>query len=267
MKIALGIEYDGSGFRGWQTQAEVRTVQDCVEVALSRVAAHPVKVFCAGRTDAGVHACTQVVHFETTAVRSLRAWTLGANANLPPEIGVLWARMVPDKFHARFSATARAYRYLIANRATRGALWARHVAWECRPLAVEPMARAAQFLLGEHDFSSFRAAGCQAHHPQRTIRRIEVARVQEFVTLEIQANAFLQHMVRNIVGALLEIGRGEREVVWMQELLLARDRRRGGVTAPPSGLYFLGVEYPAIFDLPDSHSAPLPFNLETAVDR
>lgn len=257
MKLALGIEYDGSGFSGWQTQPQGRTIQPCLEKALSRVAAQPVKVYCAGRTDAGVHACAQVVHFKTEAVRTPRAWTLGANANLPSEISVLWARPVPDSFNARFSATARAYRYIISNRATRVALWAGKVAWECRPLDAARMAGAAQFLLGEHDFSSFRAAGCQAHHPIRTIRRIAVARNDDLVLIEVEANAFLQHMVRNIVGALLEIGRLERPVEWMREVLLARDRARGGITAPSSGLYFLGAEYPPRFEIPDPGPALL----------
>lgn len=250
MRIALGIEYDGSNFSGWQTQTQVRTIQPCVENALSQVAARPIKVYCAGRTDAGVHACGQVIHFETDAIRTPRAWTLGTNANLPPDVSVLWAQSVPDSFNARFSANARAYRYVIANRATRVALWTGKVAWECRPLSAEPMVRAARCLLGAHDFSSFRAAGCQAHHPVRTIRRIDVVRDQEHIVIDIEANAFLQHMVRNIVGALLEIGRGERAIEWMAELLRARDRTRGGTTAPPGGLYLMRVEYPANFQLP-----------------
>ena len=258
MRIALGIEYDGTGFHGWQTQPQVPTIQRCLEEALSRVAAHPVKVYCAGRTDAGVHACAQVVHFETESVRTPRAWTFGANANLSPPVSVLWAQPVPVNFNARFSATARAYRYIISNRATRVALWTGKVGWECRPLDAERMASAARCLLGEHDFSSFRAAGCQARHPIRVIHRINVVRDKELVLIEVEANAFLQHMVRNIVGALLEVGRLDRPVEWMGELLRARDRTCGGITAPPGGLYLLRVEYPPSFEIPDSSSTLWP---------
>jgi tRNA pseudouridine38-40 synthase len=258
MRIALGLEYDGSNFSGWQSQTHVRAIQPCVEDAVSRVAAQPVKVFCAGRTDAGVHACGQVVHFETESVRSARAWTLGTNANLPPDVSVLWAQPVPATFNARFSAIARVYRYVIANRATRVALWARKMTWECRPLDVEKMARAARYLLGEHDFSSFRAAGCQALHPVRTIRKINVARDRDLIVVDVEANAFLQHMVRNIVGVLLGIGRGERPVEWMAELLLARDRNQGGMTAPPGGLYFMRVEYAAQYQLPPNPAWRMP---------
>jgi len=250
MRIALGIEYDGTRFSGWQTQRHARAIQPLVEHALSKVADAPVKVVCAGRTDAGVHACCQVVHFDTHAERTMRAWTLGANAHLPEDVSVRWARPVSDHFNARFSALARAYRYVIANRPTRAAIWAHKVTWECRALDAERMARAAASLLGEHDFSSFRAAGCQAHHPVRTLRRISVVRDGELVVIDVEANAFLHHMVRNIVGVLLEIGRGERPVEWMSELLAARDRARGGMTAPPGGLYFMRVEYPREFEFP-----------------
>lgn len=259
MKIALGVEYDGSAFSGWQTQRHARTVQSCLEQALSVVADHAVGTWCAGRTDAGVHAVGQVVHFETQATRSLRAWVLGTNANLPPEVAVRWAREVSPDFNARFSATARAYRYLIINQPTRLALWARRATWELRPLQVEAMHEAAQALVGEHDFSSFRAAGCQAHHPVRTLYRISIRRDAGKVVLDVEANAFLQHMVRNLTGALLEVGRGERPAAWIADLLAARDRTRAGVTAPPDGLYLTRVDYPEHFGIPLPEAAHSPW--------
>ncbi|MGD9604498.1 MAG: tRNA pseudouridine(38-40) synthase TruA [Gammaproteobacteria bacterium] len=258
MRIALGIEYDGTRFSGWQTQSHARAIQPAVEHALTKVADSPVKVVCAGRTDAGVHACCQVVHFDTLAVRTMRAWTLGANAHLPGDVSVRWAQPIADHFNARFSAIARAYRYVITNRPTRAALWAHKVTWECRPLDVAHMDEAARVLLGEHDFTSFRAAGCQARHPVRTLRAISVIRDGELVVIDVEANAFLHHMVRNIAGTLLEIGRGERPVAWMSHLLAARDRTRGGMTAPPGGLYFMGVRYPEEFGLPGVEWAPPP---------
>ncbi len=253
MRIALGIEYDGSQFSGWQAQRHaVRTIQACVEAAVSTVAAHPIRVQCAGRTDAGVHACGQVVHFDTEASRSSRSWTLGTNANLPQDISVCWAEAVPVAFHARFSAVARSYRYVIANRATRGALWANKMAWEHRPLEVDAMTRAVPHLLGEHDFPSVRAAGCQAHHAVRTIRRLRVLRDRDLVLVEVEANGFLQHMVRNIVGTLLVIGRGEQPPEWLGRVLAARDRSQAAMTAPPGGLYLTHVDYPGHFQLPTS---------------
>lgn len=258
MKIALGVEYDGSGFCGWQTQAGVRAVQPILEQALAAVAARPIKVHCAGRTDSGVHALAQIVHFETNAARSPRAWTLGTNANLPADVSVLWAMPVPDDFHARFSAHARAYCYVICNRPTRAALWARKVTWECRPLQEQRMAAAARSLVGEHDFSSFRAAGCQSKHPLRNVLSLEVARCGDFVNIAIEANAFLQHMVRNIAGVLMAIGRSEREPDWAAEVLRLRDRASGGVTAAPDGLYFHYARYPARYGLPLTAVA-LPF--------
>jgi tRNA pseudouridine38-40 synthase len=258
MKIALGLEYDGAAFSGWQTQRHARSVQACLEEALSKVANHPVTTWCAGRTDAGVHAMGQVVHFETDAMRSMRSWVLGTNANLPREVAVHWAVEVSSDFNARFSATARAYRYLIHNQPTRLALWSQRATWELRPLDAERMHLAAQALIGEHDFSSFRAAGCQARHPVRTLHSISVSREESRVVLEVEANAFLQHMVRNLTGALLEIGRSERPVEWIGELLAARDRTRAGVTAPPEGLYLIRVQYPGHFGIPDSDSTRFP---------
>ena len=259
MRVALGVQYDGSGFRGWQAQQPgTRTVQTVLEQALARVAAHPVRVICAGRTDAGVHGVGQVVHFETTAVRSERAWVLGGNAHLPPDVSLNWARETPDDFHARFSATARRYRYLILNRSQRSALWRARAAWHYHPLDAEQMHAAGQALVGEHDFSSFRAAECQARHPVREIHELIVRRQGDGVTLEVEANAFLHHMVRNIAGVLMAIGGGERPLAWAQEVLEQRDRTRAGVTAPAEGLYLLTVRYPERFGLPTTGNETLP---------
>lgn len=250
MRIALGIEYDGSAFSGWQRQHHARSVQAELERALGAVAAHEVIVQCAGRTDSKVHASYQVAHFDTDAVRSTRAWTLGTNVNLPADVTVVWARAVPESFHARFSALSRTYEYVICNRPTRPGLWHGRVTWECHPLDAERMKSAAQYWLGEHDFSSFRAQGCQAKHPIRTILRCEVLATEGFVKLVVEANAFLQHMVRNLAGVLLEIGRGTRAPEWALEVLQRRSREAGGVTAPPHGLYLVAVRYPEPFGLP-----------------
>jgi tRNA pseudouridine38-40 synthase len=256
MRIALGIEYDGQAFAGWQTQLGVRTVQQLVEAAVSRVADEPVKVQCAGRTDAGVHATGQVLHFDTGAERSPRAWMLGSNAHLAADVAVTWAQAVEPDFHARFSATARRYCYVISNRAARPGLWSGRITWEPRRLDAARMAEAARFLLGEHDFTSFRAKGCQAKHPVRTLHRLDVLTQEDSIVLDVEANAFLQHMVRNLAGVLMEIGMGRREPVWAAEVLAARERALGGVTAPASGLYLTGVSYPARFGLPVSDPSP-----------
>lgn len=258
MRIALGLEYDGRAFRGWQVQENTRTVQASVEAALARIAGHDLRVHCAGRTDAGVHACGQVVHFETDVQRPLRAWVLGANVHLPEDVAVLWAVPVEDDFHARFSATGRVYRYLILNRPSRPALFRGRAAWECRPLDAAAMGDAARHLLGEHDFSSFRAVGCQAKHPVRELRRLEVSRQGQWVCLEAEANGFLHHMVRNIAGVLMAVGAGKRPSDWVREVLERRDRRLGGVTAPADGLYLTRVEYPRRFALPEPRPSPLP---------
>lgn len=249
-RIALGIEYDGTGFFGWQRLAHGPNIQAEVEAALSFVADHAVAVTCAGRTDAGVHARCQVVHFDSDAARDERAWTLGANTRLPVGISVLWARAVPADFHARFSARARRYRYTLLNRAIRPALDACHVAWERRPLDDDAMNKAAQALVGEHDFSAFRAISCQAAHARRAVLSITVSREGERVHVDIEANAFLHHMVRNIVGSLLEVGTGERPAGWIAEVLASRDRAQAGATAPPQGLTFIGPKYPAQWGLP-----------------
>ena len=249
MKFAVGVEYDGSRFCGWQTQNGVRTVQETVEAALSKVADRPVSVVCAGRTDSGVHALEQVIHFETDAQRPLRAWVYGGNANLPDDVALLWAKAVPDEFHARFSARQRHYRYVIFNRSVRTAVWAERATWCYRPLEVEWMRRAAQHLVGEYDFTSFRARDCQAKNPVRTVTRLEVRRDGPRVILEVSANAFLKHMVRNIAGVLISVGSGKHPPAWAGEVLAARDRTLGGVTAPPQGLFFKQVDYPAEFEL------------------
>jgi tRNA pseudouridine38-40 synthase len=251
MRIALGIEYDGSGFAGWQLQeGEVRTVQGSVEHALSQVADQPVRVVCAGRTDAGVHATMQVVHFDTDADRSMRSWVYGANANLPKGVSVQWVRFVAADFHARFSALRRRYRYVILNREVRPTFLAWRVAWEYRPLNEAQMREAAQSLLGEHDFSAYRAVACQAKSPVRILYELNVTRDRDLVILDLEANAFLHHMVRNIAGVLMDIGAGKRQAAWAREVLRARDRRLGGITAPPHGLYLTGVLYPERFGIP-----------------
>ncbi len=250
MRVALGIEYDGTDFFGWQRLAHGPSVQAEVEAALSFVANHPVEVTCAGRTDAGVHARCQVVHFDSTAIRDPRAWVLGATTRLPHAIAVLWAQAVPDDFNARFAARARRYRYTILNRPVRPALEARFVAWERVPLDADAMHVAAQALLGEQDFTSFRAVSCQARHARRCVTAISARRECGNVIIDIEANAFLHHMVRNIVGSLLEVGRGERPPGWIAELLAARDRSIAGATASPQGLTFIGPRYPAQWGLP-----------------
>ncbi|HKE48156.1 MAG TPA: tRNA pseudouridine(38-40) synthase TruA [Rhodanobacteraceae bacterium] len=250
MRIALGIEYDGTDFLGWQRLSHGESVQAAVEKTLSFVAAHRVEVTCAGRTDAGVHARCQVVHFDSDAERTDRAWTLGANSGLPPTVAVLWARRVAEDFHARYSARARRYRYTIQNRAIRPALDARRVAWERVPLDIDSMQMAAQALIGEHDFRAFRTVACQARSTFRNVHEIQITRTGDEIAIEIQANAFLHHMVRNIVGSLLPIGRGEQREAWLGELLAGRDRAKAGPTAPAAGLTFIGPRYPADWQLP-----------------
>ena len=231
-------------------------VQSVVEAALSSVADHPVEVTAAGRTDAGVHAIMQVVHFDTLAARTERGWILGATTNLPPQVSVLWAREVPEAFHARYSALARTYRYVILNRTPRPAIAADRVCWIRDPLDADRMRTAAAHLLGEHDFSSFRAAECQARTPMRHLHEIAVVRTGEHITLTVRANAFLHHMVRNIAGVLIAIGSGERPTDWAAELLAARDRTKGGVTAPPGGLYLAGIRYTPSLGLPSEPPDP-----------
>jgi len=263
VRIALGVEYDGSRFHGWQTQQEgVRTVQEVLEQSLSRVADHRVSVTCAGRTDTGVHASEQVVHFDTTARRATHGWIMGSNVNLPDDVAVLWATEVPDDFHARFSAVRRTYRYWILNRLSRPALFAHRVTWIHRPLDASLMHRAGQVLVGRHDFTSYRTVHCQAKSPVRTLHHLRVERQEDLICLEVSADGFLHHMVRNIAGVLIAIGAGEQPENWAAEVLEHRDRTLGGVTAPPHGLYFHHVDYPDEFDLPRprrSSSDPLRF--------
>jgi len=250
-RIALGVEYDGHGFCGWQAQKEgQRTVQGAVEEALSSVANKPVRVICAGRTDTGVHGVEQVVHFDTDVVRSNRSWVFGANANLPKEVCILWATPISNDFHARFSARKRRYRYVIFNRNVRPTYLAYRTTWEYRPLDAARMQEAANHLVGEHDFDSYRAIGCQAKSPVRTVNYVNVTRQGEFVLIDIEANAFLHHMVRNIAGVLMDIGAGKEKPIWAKDILEKRDRTKGGVTAPPYGLYLTGVTYEDEFDLP-----------------
>lgn len=254
MRIAVGVEYKGTAFSGWQSQSGVRTVQDCVERALGEVANHPVRVVTAGRTDTGVHATGQVAHFDTANARPVRAWTRGVNSRLPGDVRVLWAHDVPDRFHARFSAVERAYRYIIFCSARRPAILGDLCTWVHYDLDVHAMREAAAWLPGERDFSAFRAAGCQSSTPYRNIKQVSLTRSGQWLWLDIRADAFLQHMVRNIAGSLILVGRGEREPDWFGELLRAGDRARAGATAPPQGLYLTEVVYPGKFNLP----APAP---------
>jgi tRNA pseudouridine38-40 synthase len=256
-RIALGVEYKGSRYRGWQRQADgVPSVQQTLEEALSKVADSPVTLLCAGRTDAGVHACGQVVHFDTQVVRSMKAWTMGANINLPHDISVAWAKEMPASFHARFKAIARRYRYVIYNDQIRPAHMGQEVTWNHRPLNVERMALAADYLVGTHDFSAFRAGQCQAKSPIKNIHHLRVTRHGKMIVLDIRASAFLHHMVRNIAGVLMTIGAGERPVEWAKEVLESRERRTGGVTAHPFGLYLVQVEYHDEFQLPERYIGP-----------
>lgn len=255
-RITLGIEYRGTDFCGWQLQPGVRTVQACVETALSRVAGENIRVICAGRTDTGVHALAQVVHFDSTAARPPRAWVFGANAHLPTDVSVLWAQPAGADFHARFSAQRRHYRYVICNTGIRPAVLASRVTWYYRPLEIAPMQAAALDLVGEHDFSSYRSAACQAKHPVRTIHRLDISRHDRFIVIDIIANAFLHHMVRNIAGVLADIGSGKQAPGWAAEILAARDRTAGGVTAPPEGLYFVGADYPERYRIPFAGTGP-----------
>ena len=248
---AVGLEYDGTAYAGWQTQETAPSIQSACERAFSAVADHPVALTCAGRTDAGVHAIAQVAHFDTLAARTARSWVFGANTHLAADMSALWAVAVPERFHARYSALWRTYRYVILSRSTRPAIDHRRVCWIHAPLDAERMAAAAAALIGEHDFSAFRAAECQSRTPIRRVESIDVRRVGAYVTIEIRANAYLHHMVRNIAGVLIQIGSGEAAVGWAKEVLEGRHRRHGGVTAPPSGLYLVGVSYPAEYGLPD----------------
>ncbi|HET9046058.1 MAG TPA: tRNA pseudouridine(38-40) synthase TruA [Casimicrobiaceae bacterium] len=255
MRIALALEYDGSAFCGWQSQPPACGVQDALERALAEIASEAVRVTAAGRTDAGVHAVSQVAHFDTQATRPATAWVRGMNALLPPGIAVLWAHRVPDDFHARFAATARHYTYLLMTRGERPALYAREVGWYHHPLDVDAMRAGAAHLVGRHDFSAFRAAECQAKSPVKTLSTLAIAGDERVVRIDFSADAFLHHMVRNIVGSLVYVGSHRQPPAWIGELLAARDRTRAAPTFAASGLYLGGADYDARFDLPPTRRA------------
>jgi tRNA pseudouridine38-40 synthase len=250
MRIALGIEYDGSRFLGWQTQPGGGSVQDALEQALEGIAGSAIKTTCAGRTDRGVHARGQVVHFDTEVERPESAWVRGVNALLPDSVAVLWARRVGIEFHARYSAFARTYRYVLLNRPVRPALAARHVGWYHAPLSVGAMQQAAALLAGEHDFSAFRSSECQAKSPVRTVHELKVEKSGQRIDFVLRANAFLHHMVRNIVGTLVYIGKGRHPAGWAREVLESRNRALAAPTFAPEGLYLETIEYDSRWELP-----------------
>jgi tRNA pseudouridine38-40 synthase len=262
MRYALGIEYNGSRYCGWQRQQEVNSVQAEVEKALSKIVNEKITVSCAGRTDAGVHATGQVVHFDTHNERPDRALTMGMNTKLPDDIAVRWSKLVPNDFHARFSATARRYRYIVLNQKLRSGILKSGLSHIYQPLDIEAMIRASRCLLGEHDFTSFRAIFCQANTAVRTIKQLNISRLGEYVVIDIQANAFLHHMVRNIVGTLFAIGQGEKPESWVNELLALKNRAAAAATAKPNGLYLVDVTYPDNFELPRKSLGPIFLQLE-----
>lgn len=250
MRIALGVEYNGASYLGWQSQPNGNTVQDVLEKALAQVAGHPVRTLCAGRTDTGVHGLGQVVHFDTGAERPISAWVRGVNRFLPATVAVQWALPVPEAFHARASARSRRYRYLLLNRAVRPALLAGRVGWHHRPLDVAAMAAAAPCLIGTHDFTAFRAAECQAASPVKTLLRAEIRAQGELLVFDFQANAFLHHMVRNLVGSLVYVGKGRHPPEWLAAVLAGRERSLAAPTFDPAGLYFAGVDYDPVWGIP-----------------
>lgn len=251
MRVALGIEYCGTAFRGWQSQPGGETVQDVLEKALASICGQPVSVICAGRTDAGVHGTNQVVHFDAPVERPVTAWVRGVNAHLPESVAVRWAQPVSDEFHARFSARGRRYRYLLLNRPQRPGLWQGRLGWFHLPLDLAAMQDAAGRLLGEHDFSAFRAAGCQAKTPVKTMWRADVRQFGNLFVFDFEASAFLHHMVRNLVGSLVYVGKANQSPAWIDTLLRARDRTQSAPTFSPDGLYFRGPIYEPHWDLPD----------------
>ena len=258
MRIALGVEYDGSAFRGWQIQPCGGTVQDALQAALRQIAGEPLSVVCAGRTDAGVHATGQVVHFDCALQRPLTAWVRGVNTFLPPAVAVRWAQPVASDFHARFSAFGRCYRYLLINRPQRTGVWHGRAGWYHHALDVERMQQAAEKLLGEHDFSAFRAADCQAKSPIKLMRRAEISRRGEMIIFDFEASAFLHHMVRNLVGSLVYVGQGKHSADWLVELLESGDRRLAAPTFSAAGLYLVGVRYENHWGLPAMGEDALP---------
>lgn len=252
MRIALGVEYDGAQFHGWQKQTGLRTVQALIESAIGQVAQENIEVVCAGRTDTGVHASGQVIHFDSLVERSMRSWVHGANNYLPQDVSVLWAKKVSEDFHARYSAESRTYRYIICDQPIRPALFRGNVTWHYRALDSEKMGEAAAYLIGEHDFTSFRSSDCQSLSPMRHVKKISVTRHKGHIKIEITANAFLHHMVRNIAGVLMTVGNGKQEASWVKQVLEAKDRRLGAETAPPYGLYLTYVQYPSVHQIPES---------------
>ena len=268
MRIAVGLEYDGSRYAGWQSQPSVPSIQSVAQSAFSRIAAQSVSLICAGRTDAGVHALAQVAHFDTEARRTAHGWVLGANTYLPADVSVVWARRVPDHFHARYSAERRTYCYYILNRIGRSALASQRAALVHRPLDHLRMNEAAALLIGTHDFSAFRSSECQARSPVRRLEQVEVERIGIWLRVRVSANAFLHHMVRNIVGLLLAVGEGKQGPAWAREVLESRDRTRCAATAPAHGLYLWSVDYPSAFGLPvggaEAASAIIPVPLPAA---
>ncbi len=252
VRIALGVEYDGSSYRGWQSQPDGQTVQDALQLALSQIASETISVLAAGRTDTGVHALEQVVHFDTRAERPLSAWVRGVNALLPANISVLWAHEVPEEFHARFSAQARSYRYVLLNRPIRSAIRQGKAGWFHAPLDLDAMRAGAQYLLGRHDFSAFRAAECQAKSPVKDLQQLDIRRHGELILFELKADAFLHHMVRNIVGCLVYVGKGKHPPEWMQHVLEGRERSQAAPTFAPDGLYLRHITYDPKWGLPQT---------------
>ena len=255
MRIALGLEYAGTRFTGWQSQPDGRALQDVLERALGTIAAHRIATIAAGRTDSGVHATMQIVHFDSTASRPDTAWVRGVNSHLPPEVAVLWTRPVPDEFHARFAATARHYTYLLANRPVRAGVLAGRIGWYHHRLDVDAMRAGATLFMGTHDFSAFRAALCQAKSPVKTLARASIDSAGDTIRFDFSANAFLHHMIRNIVGALIHVGAGKAPPAWIGELLAGRDRTRAAPTFAADGLYFTGADYPPTWPLPATRAA------------
>jgi tRNA pseudouridine38-40 synthase len=250
MRIALGVEYNGSDFNGWQSQPDGHTVQDNIQRALSRIACENISVIAAGRTDTGVHALEQVIHFDTSTARPLSAWVRGVNAILPHSIAILWAHPVPDEFHARFSAQARSYQYILINRPARSAVHHGKVGWFHAPLDLKAMQDAAGYLLGQHDFSAFRAAECQAKSPVKTLAKLEMQQHGDTFILDLSAEAFLHHMVRNIVGCLVYVGKGKHPPLWMKHVLDSHQRSMAAPTFAPDGLYLRHIRYDAKWGLP-----------------
>ncbi len=256
-RLILAVEYDGSNFHGWQRQSHSASIQGTLEEVLSTIAAHPIEVTCAGRTDTGVHATSQVVHFDCPNQRPDKAWLKGANSLLPAPIAIRYVQKAEPDFHARFSATSRSYTYIIDNSPTRPGIMHQGITWYKKHLDIEKINQAGKLLMGENDFSSFRSAQCQSHSVHRCVTELKSQRVEDYVIISITANAFLHHMVRNIVGLMFEIGDGRKNSEWAYEVMAAKDRTLAGITAPADGLYLTGVSYPEKFQLPRFKREPL----------